>query len=448
MRSSRITLAVVVGLMLAAGVVFPTSPMAATPQAKPRATAPRELAKLTASDGGNPGTAQFGNHVAVDGDTAVVGAPNMHTAYNGVGAAYVYTRVGDAWTEQAKLTAPDGLPGDRFGWSVAISGDTIVVSSVWDDVDTKVDQGSAYVFTRTAGRWTEQAKLTASDPVSFAQFGFSVAVSGDVAAIGAAHSLVEPQEEQYGVAPPGSAYVFARTGGTWTQQKKLTPTDRFLDDGFGTRVAIDGDTLVVGASGGQGAAYVFGRTGGTWDQQKILTAPTRAAGDEFGFWVAVSGETVVVGALGADGTYTDQGKAYVFTRTDGNWGEPFTLEASDAQKDDLFGRSVAVSGDTVVVGAEYDDIGPKIALLGDLDRVNENQGSAYVFKRSGESWPQKAKLTGSDSSARDLFGVSVAVSGDTAVVGASFATVSEGPIPAQGAAYVFDTCFSGRCRSR
>jgi hypothetical protein len=389
-----------------------------------QATATEELVKLTPSDGTPFG--HFGNHVAVSGGTAVVGAPNMHhSAFTGAGAAYVFTRVGETWIEQAKLTPSDGVPGDRFGWSVAISGDTIVVSAMWDDVGIHVDQGSAYVFTRTAGTWTEQAKLTASDGAPLDEFGFSVAVSGDDVIVGA-KSLAE----EFGVPPQGSAYVFARTSGSWTQQKKLTASDGVVGNGFGFRVGLDGDTAVVGAvtdNGGQGSAYVFTRTGGDWTEQKKLTASDGVAADAFGFWVGLDGDTIVVGDPSDDG----QGSAYVFTRTGGEWTEQERLTASDGAgraanppNGDFFGRSVAVSGDTVVVGAQSDDVGPN---------NTDSQGSAYVFKRTDGIWSEKAHLTAADGTEGDLFGVSVGISGDTAVVGASFAEVGA----AQGAAYVW-----------
>jgi hypothetical protein len=417
MRSSkRATLsAFVVGLCLAASLVFSLSAATATDQVE-------LTAKLAASDG-TPESV-FGNHVAVSGDTAVVGAPKMHhSAFRGAGAAYVFTRVGDTWIEQAKLTPSDGVAGDRFGWSVGISGDTIVVSSLWDDVGIQADQGSAYVFTRTAGTWTEQAKLTASDGVPLDEFGFSVAVSGDDVIVGA-----KSLGEELGVPPQGSAYVFTRTGGAWTQQEKLTASEGVVGNGFGFRVGLDGDTAVVGAvtdNGGQGSAYVFTRTGGEWTQEKELTGSEGSA--EFGFWVALAGDTVVVGDPSDEG----KGAAYVFTRSAGDWPEQKKLTASDGTgkaanpaDGDYFGRSVAVSGDTVVVGAQFDDVGP--------DNTNA-QGSAYVFKRTGGNWEEKAHLFASDGTEGDLFGVSVGISGDTAVVGASFAEVGA----AQGAAYVW-----------
>jgi hypothetical protein len=392
------------------------APLAATAaDTTVQATATEGLFKLTPSDG-TP-LAQFGNDVSVSGDTAVVGAPNMHpSAFTGVGAAYVFTRVGDTWTEQAKLTPSDGISGDRFGWSVAISGDTIVVSSMWDDVGAHVDQGSAYVFTRTNGAWTEQAKLTASDGASLEEFGVSVAVSGDDVVVGA-RTLVENN----GVPPQSSAYVFSRSGGRWTEQQKLAASDRVAGDGFGFRVGIDGDIAVVGApggDGGHGSAYVFSRAGGTWAQEKELVASNGDA-DEFGFWVGLDGDTIVVGAPSDDG----HGSAYVFTRTAADWTEQERLTASDAAGGDYFGRSVAVSGDRVVVGAQFDQVGD-----------NSNQGSAYVFQRAGEIWSEKAHLIARDGATRDLFGVSVGISGDTAVVGASFANTASA---AQGAAYVW-----------
>ena len=405
----------VIAPWLVAAVLIPMPATAAnhTEDTEAPATVTEELVKLTPSDG-TP-IDQFGNHVAVSGDTAVVGAPNMH-AFAGPGAAYVFTRVGETWTEQARLKASDGVPGDRFGWSVAISGDTIVVSAMWDDVDTHVDQGSAYVFTRAAGTWTEQAKLTASDGAPLDQLGFSVAVSEDDVLVGA-KSLAE----DVNVAPQGSAYVFTRTGGDWTQQKKLIPSDGFVGDGFGFRVAIDGETAVVGAvrdNGGQGSAYVFSRSSGIWAEEAILGASDGAS--EFGFWVGLDDDTIVVG----DPSNDTKGAAYLFTRMGGRWAELQKLTASDGAKGDYFGRSVAVSGGTVVVGAQFDDADPE----------NDGaEGSAYVFRRTGRIWREKAHLIAEDGAANDLFGVSVAVSGDTTVVGASFAKVGT----KQGAAYVW-----------
>ena len=377
-----------------------------------------EQAKLTASDGAD--SDYFGYSVAVsgDGNTAVIGARYDDDRGSESGSAYVFTRSGGSWTQQAKLTASDGAAGDVFGYSVAVSGDgsTAVIGAHGDD-DRGSESGSAYVFTRSGSSWTQQAKLTASDGAAGDIFGYSVAVSGDgnTAVIGAYG------DDDRGI-ESGSAYVFTRSGGSWTQQAKLTASDGAAGDvfdfGYSVAVSGDGSTAVIGAYGDDdrgsesGSAYVFTRSGGSWTQQAKLTASDGAAGDVFGYSVAVSGDgsTAVIGAHGDDDRGSESGSAYVFTRSGSSWTQQAKLTASDGAAGDIFGYSVAVSGDgnTAVIGAYGDD-----------DRGIES-GSAYVFTRSGSSWTQQAKLTASDGAAGDLFGWSVAVSGDgsTAVIGA------------------------------
>ncbi len=385
------------------------------------------IAKLTASDG----TAAdfFGVAVAVSGDTAVIGAPQNAAGSPVQGAAYVFTRSGGTWTEQAKLVPSDGAAADRFGQAVAVDGDTVVVGSFWRDVGANADQGSAYVFTRSGGTWSEQAKLTASDGRVADQFGFSVAVSGDTALIGAApQTTIDANPNQ------GAAYLFTRAGGTWTEQAKLTASDASNDSDFGLRVALSGDTALVGAAGddvgansNQGSAYVFTRSEGTWTEQAKLTASDGADDDGFGFWVSVYDDTAAVGAYYDDaGDSVDQGSAYVFTRAGQTWTEQAKLTASDGAAGDQFARSVAVSGDTIVAGAQMDDIDGR-----------DGQGSAYVFTRSGATWSEQAKLVAQDGAAGDTFGVSVGLSGDNVIVGSGFAQV--GANPKQGAAYAYVT---------
>ena len=192
---------------------------------------------LTASDG--MAGDQFGYSVAIDGDTLVVGAYGVGDNGFNSGSAYVFTRTGTIWTEQAKLTASDGAERDRFGWSVAIDVNTIVVGA-WGDDDNGERSGSAYVFTRSGTTWSQQTKLTASDGAARDQFGGSVAIAGDTIVVGA------HQDDENGNRS-GSAYVFTRTETTWTQQAKLTASDGAADDIFGISVAIAGDTIVAGA---------------------------------------------------------------------------------------------------------------------------------------------------------------------------------------------------------
>src|SRR6266540_2203603 len=283
---------------------------------------------------------------------------------------------------------------------------------VWLEVD---DREAVWPVTIDP-TFTQHQKLEASDPAAFDGFGFSVAISGETVVVGA------PGDDSR-----GSAYVFARNGGVWSQQQKLLASDAAAGDAFGESVAISGETVVVGSGGGGvgGSAYVFARSSGVWSQQQKLRASDAAVADSFGASVAISGETVVVGAIGDDGAAgRDQGSAYVFARSGGVWTQQQKLEASDAAANDLFGLSVAISGETVVVGAPFD-----------AGAAGNSQGSAYVLARSGGVWSQQQKLEASDAALGDQFGFSVAVSGGTVVVGAHDDSGAAGRL--QGSAYVF-----------
>ncbi len=341
-----------------------------------------------------------------------------------------------AGTTEKKLTASDAEAGDWFGWSVAVSGDTAVVGSFFEDGEG-VSRGAAYVFGRDqggAGAWGQVTKLIALDGKDADDFGQSVAVSGNIAVVGASTAAASSGAFSF----EGAAYVFQGGAGTWGQVGRLAAVDAEAVDRFGISVAVSGDTVVVGAyledAGGDaaGAAYVFGRDqggAGNWGQVAKLAASDAQAGDWFGISVAVSGDTAVVGAINEDVGGSDAGAAYVFQRDQGgagNWGQVAKLTASDARDYDWFGQSVAVSGDTVVVGAEN-------AAAGNVFGA----GAAYVFQRDeggAGNWGQVKKLSASDAHLFDAFGHSVAVSGDTAIVGAFFAEA--GGVDA-GAAYVF-----------
>jgi uncharacterized protein (TIGR03437 family) len=381
--------------------------------------------KTTAADG----TANdvFGDAVALSGDTLVIGAPDDDEIAKGQGSVYVFTRSGAVWTQQQRLTADDGAEGDQFGGSVAISGDTLVVSAPLDDIGANSAQGSAYVFVRNGGVWTQQQKLIANDGAALDFLGLlSVAVSGDTVVLGAVSDDIGANGDQ------GSAYVFTRSGTIWTQQQKLTADDGAKSDQFGRSVAISGETIVVGANTdeiganiGQGSVYVFTRSGATWRQRQKLIADDGAANDSFGVSVAISGDTVVVGASSDDiGANVDQGSAYVFTRSGAVWTQQQKLTAGDGAAINDFGFRVAISGDTVVVSAPLDDIGG-----------NFDSGSVYVFARSGAAWTQQRKLTAEDGAAFDRFGYGIALNGNTVVVGAPFDDI--GANNDQGSAYVF-----------
>ncbi len=382
-------------------------------------------ALLVAQDGGYGD--QFGAAVALHGDIALVGAFSADIGTNiSQGAAYVHERTGSSWAQQSKLHTGSGSSDDQFGFAVAVSGDTALVGARFDDVGPHLDQGSAYVFRRSGNAWLLQAKLVANDGAAGDRFGYSVALSGDTALVGAYLHSIGSAEEQ------GSAYVFTRSGSTWTQQAKLVSNDGGIYDWFGFAVALSGDTALVGAryddvgaSFNQGSAYVFTRNGSVWTQQAKLVAADGAEYDSFGSSVALFGDTALVGAPshGGDG-YPRQGAAYVFARAGGLWSQQSKLVAADGGYQDFFGLSVALSADTALVGARLD-----------LLNAGQERGAVYVFLRNGIAWTQQARLAPSDSAVGDRFGNSVAVSGDIALVGSAMSDV--GANVDQGAAYVF-----------
>jgi hypothetical protein len=378
-----------------------------------------QRAKLVAPDGAIDDF--LGRAVAIDGDTAVVGAAGADIdGRSSQGAAYVYVRSGDAWLMQDKLISPDGAAGDEFGFAVAISGDTIVVGARFAMVDGIDGKGAAYVFVRSGAKWIDQAKLDAKDGAAFDQLGFSVSADRDTVLAGA----------PFANGSQGRVVVFTRSGSAWSAQATLLADDGAASDRFGLSVSVAADTALVGSpsadvegSSDQGAAYVFARSGSAWEMQTKLTGEDSEAFDEFGNAVALDGDTAVIGAhvmnIGSNG---NQGAAYAFLRSGSAWSQQAKLLADDGSFTDEFGFSVAVSGDTAVVGALFANPGG-----------SENQGEAYVFERSGVAWSQQARLI-SDGVAGDEFGIAVAISADTAVVGAEFGS-TDGEW--RGAAYVF-----------
>ena len=375
----------------------------------------------------------------------------------------------DPIAQQAYLKASNTGSDDRFGYSVAVSGDTVVVGAYWEDSNaTGVNgngtdnsatfSGAAYVFVRSGTMWTQQAFLKASNTGAGDLFGQSVSVSGDTIVVGAPSedsnaTGINGDQANNATSSAGAAYVFVRNGTTWTQQAYLKASNTAAGvvgsgDGFGGSVAVSGDTVVVGATGedsnstvinsnqgnnsasNAGAAYVFVRNGTMWTQQAYLKASNTGAGDAFGGSVAVSGDTVVVGAsqedsnaTGINGNQADDsagnaGVAYVFTRGGTTWAQQAYLKASNTGPGDRFGGAVAVSGDTVVVGALYEASNATGVNGNELDNSATWSGAAYIFSRSGTIWTQQAYLKASNTGMDDWFGSSVAVSGDTVIVGA------------------------------
>jgi hypothetical protein len=319
-----------------------------------------------------------------------------------------------------KLTPSDGEADDEFGYSVAIAGDYALVGAHYDIDDGKAS-GSAYIFTWNGISWNEQTKLTASDAAAYDGFGESVAIAGEYALVGAIGNDDNGTDS-------GSAYIFKRDGSLWNEQAKLTASDAAAGDRFGLSVAIAGDYALVGAIGNDdngtdsGSAYIFKRDGSSWNEQAKLTASDAAAYDLFGLSVAIDGDYALVGAPYDNDNGTDSGSAYIFKRDGSLWNEQAKLTASDAAAGDRFGQSVAIAGEYALISAYADD-----------DRGN-NSGSAYIFKRNGSSWNEQAKLTASDAAAYDWFGTSVAIAGEYALVGAPY---NHNDGKATGSAYIF-----------
>jgi hypothetical protein len=386
------------------------------------------------------------------------------------GAAYVFVRGPSGWSQQAYLKASNPGTLDRFGHSVAVSGDTVVVGAYLEDSDSP-GAGAVYVFVRAGTTWSQQAYLKASNGDQADHFGYSLAISDDTVVVGARRQ--GPQTAN----AAGAAYVFVRSGTTWSEQQFIQGSNTEFSDEFGTSVAVHGDTLLVGAPwessiatgvGGNeldnsstrsGAAYVFHRSGTTWTQQAYLKASNSGSLDYFGWSVDLSGDMAVVGArqedsgaVGVGGDQTDNatlssGAAYVFARDGAVWSQQAYLKASNTGPSDEFGTSVALSGDRLIVGAPGEG-GFSAGVNGNQNNIDLFElGAAYAFVRCGTDWIQQAYVKASSVNVDDDFGAAVAVSGDTVLIGApendSNATGVNGnefdfSAALAGAGYVFD----------
>lgn len=312
--------------------------------------------------------------------------------------------VTSAQTEIDKLNALDAAGFDDFGVSVSISGDAAVVGAPQDD-DAGGATGAAYVYRFDGANWVQEAKLTALDLDNGDQFGLSVGISGDVIVIGS------PRDDDFG-GSSGSAYVFRFDGVSWNQEAKLNALDAASGDQFGTFAAIDGATVIIGAImdddtfNNSGSAYVFTFDGAAWSQQAKLVAGDPADIAQYGKSVAIEGDTAVVGAWQDDDVGFFTGSAYVYTRAGALWTQEQKLTADDPAQFRWFGKSVAISGDAILVGA-YGDRGADLS----------ESGGVYFFRKIGPAWMQQGNPNASDPAADDQFGWTVAISGDVALVG-------------------------------
>lgn len=375
-----------------------------------------ETTKLLASDGSTDD--QYGVAVAISGATGIVGVNGDSDNGTDSGSAYIVVRDGNAWAEQDKLLAFDGAADDSFGFSVAISGDYAVVGAIGDD-DKGERSGSAYVFYRSGNYWSYQAKLVAPDGAAGDLFGFSVVIDGDYILVGA-----DEHDDPFSNA--GAVYIFHRVGTTWSVQTKIMANDAQEDDMFGTAVSLSGQYALIGASNDDsrsGSAYIFYRSGTSWSQQAKLLASDGGADDIFGRAVAISGSVGVVGAPHYDYWGNNRGAAYVFRRSGTSWAEETRLMAADGVAYDYFGWSVSISGNNIVIGADG------------VDYYTDYGGAAYLFQYINSSWLERCQILPSDRSGGDFYGHSVGVSGDCAIAG-SWGDSNLGTY--SGSAYAYD----------
>jgi uncharacterized Zn-binding protein involved in type VI secretion len=389
------------------------------------------------------------------------------------------------WAQEAYIKASNNDTGDSFGALIgtdplALDGDTLAVGASDEDSNqttitngttsssdnSNTRAGAVYVYKRTGTTWEQEAYVKASNNDEKDWFGATVALDGDTLAVGAYKEDSNQTTITNGTSASsdnsntraGAVYVYKRTGTTWEQEAYIKASNNDVRDEFGYYLALDGDTLAVGAYGedsnqttitndnstsssndsssDSGAVYVYKRTGTTWAQEAYIKASNNDVGDEFGR-VALDGDTLAVGAYREDshsalirnGTstsssniYTDSGAVYVYKRTGTTWAQEAYIKASNNNALDHFGRRVALDGDTLAVGARFEDSN-QTTITNDnstasSDNSNGSSGAVYVYKRTGTTWAQEAYVKASNNAASDLFGYNVALDGDTLAVGA------------------------------
>jgi len=356
----------------------------------------------------------FGGAVDIDGNTAAVAAGGSRFSDFPNGAVCVYAREAANWSLEQCLTDTDDVPNsdDGYGFSIALSGDTLVVGSM-ADATNGIIAGAAYVYVRAGHTWSLQQKLFATDPSPFAQFGIAVDIVGDIIVIGA-HG-----DDDSGY-QTGAAYVFRRNGTVWTQEQKLKASDEQADSAFGLSVSLSGQTIAVGAPGESaplfsGAVYVFVNNGTGWQQQQKIKANNTMANQSLGFTVSVSGDTIVAAApgeiIGEPGqeaqNVRSKGAVYIFQRTGTSWDHQKRFYERDTNRTGGFAIRAAIDGDTIIVGDPT------------YDSVAQFSGAVYVYERNGNGWSLKHTLTASDAQFLQAMGSAIAISGDAVIAGTS-----------------------------
>ena len=357
--------------------------------------------KLLASDGTSGD--RFGRSVAISGDVALVGAINNQDFGEQTGSAYIYRFDGTNWVEEQKLLASDASTNAVFGASVAIEGNLAVVGANSDDL-ISTGAGSVYIYRYDGTNWVEEQKLTFSGTF---HFGESVSISGNVVIVGSARS-------RDGNPFSSEAYIYRYDGTSWVHEVTLLPSSGFSADSYGFAVSVSGNVAVIGAPNDNvqgslsGSIYVYRYNGTNWVEEGKFLASDGTSGNQFGYAVSVSGDALLIGSSGDGFNSSTPGGAYMFRYNGTNWVEEQKLVGSDGAAGDFFGQNVSINGDAAVIGALLDD------------GQGSNSGSAYIFRYDGTNWIEDLKLEASDGAADDQFGVQVSINGGVAIAGARF----------------------------
>jgi hypothetical protein len=366
--------------------------------------------------------AQFGSAASLDGSLALFGADGEDSFH---GAAYLYANGDGGWTELQRIT-PDDAAASEFGFRVLLRGDVAVVTADSSSPGGNAAQGSAYVFApdEGTGTWSQTQILLADNGGVFDNFGSALALDGDTLVIGAHGATVGANAAQ------GGAYVFSNLGGTWTETVELVADDGAAFDNFGNSAALVGQTLFVGANNaqvgdnfGQGAVYAYAFDGSQWTETQKILADDGGGGDNFGISLAFDGTTLLVGSPGSAGT----GAVYAFANDGVKWVQQQRIVGDDLASGDNFGSAIAIDAGRALIGADVQTV----------DGLT-SRGAAYLFDFVDGTWIQNRKFVSSDGTTDDFFGLAVALEGDTALVSTLH------PNGNQGAAYFYtdDTLFA------
>jgi len=391
--------------------------LSAAGAARAQCYAPQQ--ELLASDGTT--SDELGRSLAVSGAAALVGAWRDDHVASLCGSAYVYRFEGDGWALEQKLLPPDGRSADFFGWAVDLDGDTAVIGAVSDD-DGAENAGAVYVYRFDGAHWQFEAELHSADVAAGDQFGGAVAIQGNTLLVGA-------DDDDDNGTDSGSAYVFRRENGVWSERQKLHPSTPSSFEHFGFAVDLYGDVAVVGAYAGptqifRGTAYVYRFDGASWQEEARLWGSQSVSGDFFAASVAVAGNTILCGARWADIGVLDCGEAYLFRNDGEGWVERQRLAEPAPGGSDGFGFNVALSDGVALVGVPNRDR-PQGARFGHV----------RLYRDTGAGWVSEPPLVAGDGAAEDRFGDGIALSRSFALLGATW---HDHRADNAGAAYVFD----------